>query len=122
MRENLKDAILEGTRAEAIKGILEKEEGISKRKAKFLAHQESSLLMSKFREERYKGIGITKYIWRTVKAPTGFKKGNVRPLHAKLDGTIQEWSNPPIAGVNGDKKNPGESYGCRCISIPLLKI
>jgi SPP1 gp7 family putative phage head morphogenesis protein len=39
--------------------------GVGQRKAKFLARQETALLMSKFHEQRYKEIGVTKYIWST---------------------------------------------------------
>lgn len=52
--------------------------------------------------------GIDSYIWRTQ------LDDRVRPLHRALEGTLQSLNNPPIAGVYGDRCNPGETIHCRC--------
>ncbi len=49
----------------------------------------------------------THYIWRTK------GDGKVRSRHAKFDGKIFAWDNPPEGGYH-----PGEDYGCRCIAEP----
>lgn len=50
----------------------------------------------------------THYIWRT----RGDSK--VRSSHAKRDGQIFSWDDPPEGG------HPGENYGCRCTAVPYL--
>lgn len=46
------------------------------------------------------------YIWRTR------KDGRVRPEHAKNEGLVFSWENPPPTG------HPGEDFGCRCSAEP----
>ncbi len=48
-----------------------------------------------------------KYIWRTS------GDGKVRSRHAKFDGQIFSWDNPPEGGYH-----PGEDYNCRCWAEP----
>lgn len=59
--------------------------------------------------------GIDKYVWWTQ------LDARVRPLHRKLQGTVQRFSKPPIAGPNGFRGNPGDAWGCRCMPAPLTK-
>lgn len=49
----------------------------------------------------------THYIWHTK------EDGKVRQSHAKRDGKIFAYSNPPKGG------HPGEAYGCRCWAEPV---
>lgn len=52
------------------------------------------------------GRATTHYIWRTR------GDGKARDSHAKNDGKIFAWDNPPPTG------HPGEDYGCRCTAEP----
>ena len=105
----------EGNRAEHLVRELEHDYNISFNKAKFLARQETSLLMSQFREERYKSCGITKYRWITA----GDER--VRPYHKRLNGKIFTWDNPPVVDEMGNRAAPGQPYGCRCLASPILE-
>lgn len=49
----------------------------------------------------------THYIWRTR------GDGKVRSRHAKFNGKVFSWNNPPEGGYH-----PGEDYGCRCWAEP----
>lgn len=94
--------------------------GVS-RKTKLNTLNESqieSIVQGIFRKEGYKAGDITvvkkavikrsgKYIWRTE------KDEKVRGSHAKRDGQIFDYSNPPVGG------NPGEDYNCRCWAEPV---
>lgn len=99
-------------------------------KAKFLAHQESRLLMAKFKEVRYTDAGIHEYIWRCVhrphdESPKKHTPGNVRYQHGKLDGQICRWDAPPITTNPGQptrRNNPGQDYNCRCFARPILRV
>jgi SPP1 gp7 family putative phage head morphogenesis protein len=88
---------------------------VSTTKAKFLARQETSLFMSKFRELRYSEAGVTRYKWRTS------GDGRVRDGHKKLNGKIFSYASPPIVDAQtGRRANPGQDFGCRCIDEPIL--
>ncbi len=115
LREKLQPYVMEGYRASSLEGMIAKEKGISKKKAKFLARQETKLLVSEYRKNRFQQMGVTRYIWRTV------LDGRERPLHKEHNGKIFSWSNPPIIDDRtGERGNPGEAYNCRCIAIPVL--
>lgn len=88
--------------------------GVTESKAKFLANQETSLLVAKYRKSTYTRAGITKYKWSTS------HDARVRPLHKDLDGQIFSFDNPPIVNKKGERKNPGEDFGCRCIPIAII--
>jgi len=104
-----------GFRAAAMERTISRKYQSSKTKARFLARQETSLLMSKVRETRYQDAGVFRYEWRTS------QDSRVRSRHADLNGKIFSWGNPPIVNEEGDRKNPGEDFECRCIAIPILE-
>lgn len=118
LRERVEKTATAGNRYESLIGTIQKSYGVSQNKAKFLARQETSLLMAKFKETRYREAGSEEYIWRCV---AGSPNHPVRPFHKKLDGTRQRWDSPPIIDKNGNRKHPGEDYGCRCTARPVVK-
>lgn len=99
------------------------------RKARFLAHQESRLLMAKFKETHYVAAGVPEYEWRCVhrphdENPKQHTPGNVRYSHGKLEGKIFRWDDPPIStnpGQPARRNNPGQDYYCRCFGRPVLR-
>lgn len=116
LRKKIEQGALAGFRAEALEGLIKAEWGVSRRKAAFLARQETSLLVSKFREERYKEAGIRQYRWETS------HDERVRHDHKELNGRVFSFDDPPITDrATGAKNNPGEDFNCRCLAIPLLK-
>lgn len=115
LREKIQDSALSGRRSSNLIGIIQQNYNVSKHKAKFLARQETSLLLSKFREVRYRDIGVTTYRWSTS------NDARVRADHKHLQGKVCEFSNPPIVDTqNGRRANPGEDFGCRCVAIPVF--
>lgn len=114
----LRDRVLintfEGNRAENLVSNLEHDFQVSYNKAKFLARQETSLLMSQYREDRYKSVGVQKYKWSTS------GDARVRPYHKRLNGQIFDWDNPPVVDNKGHRAHPGQDFGCRCIAIPII--
>lgn len=90
-------------------------------RAKFIARQETSLLMTKFKETRYVKAGVKEYKWGCV---AGTVNHPVRPAHRKLQGTIHSWDNPPVTTEPGQperKNNPGQDYNCRCFAMPIVR-
>jgi SPP1 gp7 family putative phage head morphogenesis protein len=105
-----------GGRADRLAKVIEASFGVSKRKAAFLAAQETSLAVSKYRQLRYESVGCPRYKWSTS------HDAIVRPDHAALDGKIFEWKNPPITNRStGARNNPGEDFGCRCRALPVIE-
>lgn len=115
----LRDRVLvntfKGNRAEGLVKTIEHDFGVSLNKAKFLARQETSLLMSQYREERYKSAGLPKYRWLT----SGDER--VRGYHKRLNGKIFTWDNPPVVDATGRRAHPGQDFGCRCIAAPIVE-
>jgi SPP1 gp7 family putative phage head morphogenesis protein len=121
LRESVQKAYFAGARRETlIKGI-QKSYDVTANKAKFLARQETNLLVSKYKESRYKDAGVNDYKWRCV---TGTKIHPVRPWHKALDRKNFSWNNPPVIsqpGLTVRRGNPGEDFNCRCVAIPIVK-
>ncbi len=118
LRGRIEKAATSGNRYESMVSTIQKSYGVSQRKAKFLARQETGILMAKFKETRYRDAGSEEYIWRCVH---GSPMHPVRPFHKMLDGTRQKWASPPIIDKNGNRKHPGCDYGCRCTARPIIK-
>jgi len=117
LREEVLSNYEQGYRASALEDVIQHRFNVSKSKARFLAQQETSILTSKVRELRYKDCGITEYIWKTS------SDSRVREDHKLLDGTLQEWDNPPITNrKTGVRNHPGEDFGpCRCLAKPVIR-
>ncbi len=118
LRKDIQKRSLAGLRYESMVKVIEKSYGVSQRKAKFLARQETSLMMTKFKQTRYEDAGVNEYKWGCV---VGSPNHPVRPMHKALEGKIYRWDNPPIVDEQGNRKNPGQDYNCRCFAIPLVK-
>ena len=78
--------------------------------------------MTKYKQVRYQSAGVNQYKWKCV---VGSPNHPVRPMHAELGkrsdkGELFTWDNPPIVDSKGDRKNPGQDFGCRCVAIPVV--
>jgi SPP1 gp7 family putative phage head morphogenesis protein len=109
-----------------LKKYIENEWEVSSNKAKFLARQETSLFLSKFRREQSKKAGIRKYQWSTSNdervRPKGGNKNTPGNNHRMLHGKIFFYGDPPIVDTKtGRKAEPGEDFNCRCIAKPVLE-
>lgn len=118
MRAQVEKSASLGLRREDLAKMIVKKYEVSHSKAKFLAKQETSLLMAKFKEVRYQDAGVNEYKWTTV---IGSPKHPVRPAHKKLAGKIFRFDDPPVSSENGARNNPGQDYGCRCTAIPIVR-
>lgn len=118
LRKTVEARAFSGMRYETLVGTIQKSYGVSQSKAKFLARQETNLMLTKFKEVRYQAAGVHEYIWGCV---AGSKSHPVRPLHKKLEGKKFRWDDPPITDEKGNRNNPGEDYGCRCFAKPIVK-
>jgi len=118
LRTQIQESAFSGNRVESMVKTIQKSYDVSHNKAKFLARQETSILMAKFKASRYEDAGINEYKWGCV---AGSPNHPVRPMHEKLKGKICRFDDPPIVNEKGDRKNPGEDYGCRCFARPIVR-
>lgn len=114
LRSDIQKSVMHGNRFESAISSIKKSYGVTERKAKFLARQETKLLTTKLKEVRYVYAGVTKYKWRSV---TGTPLHPVRPMHKALNersnkGEIFDFRNPPVDDPNGSRHNPGANYNC----------
>lgn len=106
-------------RTDRLAKIIEAEFGVTRRKAEFLADQETGLLVSKYRAAKYGQLGITEYIWSTS------RDSRVRPTHARLEGKRFAFATGAIVTEPGQPArycNPGEDYRCRCVPRPIINL
>lgn len=118
LRRKVKKNTLKGLRYDNIVEIIQKSYGVSKSKASFLARQETNLMVAKMKEIRYAEAGVDEYIWKNV---IGSPAHPVRDSHKKLNNKKYKFTDPPAVNEKGDRKNPGEDYGCRCTAHPIVK-
>lgn len=129
LRKDMQQSVFTGNRYETAIKTIQKSYGVSADKAKFLARQETGLLMAKFKQVRYQDAGITKFKWTCV---TGTSAHPVRPSHKICDGKTFSWNDSNELDKNGlvkpggvskpaGGKNPGEDYNCRCYAKPIVE-
>lgn len=128
LRQKVYKNVEEGFRATHLIPIIQAEKQVSYNKAKFIAKQETSLLVSKYREARYTQAGLRRYKWLTSEDSRvrpdleARKTGHTSNNHRILNGRIFSWDEPPIVdSATGRRCNPGEDYGCRCVAAPIVE-
>lgn len=115
LREGLQEVVSKGYRIDKVAEFINKQKKVGMDKARFLARNETKLLVSEYTKNRYKSEGITEYRWSTV------MDGRERESHAKLNGKLCSWDEPPIIDVHtGERGHPGTAYNCRCTAIPVI--
>lgn len=89
--------------------------GVTKSRAAFLARDQVGKLQGELTQHRQQGAGIKEYTWSTS------KDERVRHGHQVLEGTVQQWSKPPIVDRRtGRRAHPGRDFQCRCQPIPTI--
>lgn len=116
LREAIEANAMEGYRFDKLTEVIRHRYGVTANKANFLARQETSLFMSKYRKERFAQAGVRRYRWSTA------HDERVRDSHRHLNGRIFSYDDPPITDRHtGAKNNPGEDFNCRCVDEPILE-
>ena len=82
-----------------------------------LSEHAAALLLSEYRREQAKRLGLSSYIWRTM------RDHRVRHDHRLLDGKQFRWDSPPITNQStGERHAPGEDINCRCVPLNLIPV
>lgn len=111
LRERIKQNVIDGNRYETLIEEVRTTYGVSERKAKFLARQETKLMVTAFKVSRYKDSGSLGYIWKNV---IGSPSHPVRDSHKILNNQFFTWDNPPVTNDKGQRNHPGQDFNCRC--------
>jgi SPP1 gp7 family putative phage head morphogenesis protein len=129
LRASVRENVFSGYRKENLIKRIQQNYGVSENKAKFLARQETNLLMAQFKQSRYESAGSTGYRWGCVKMPheptpnSPYIPKHVRYAHGILEGKYFKWSDPPITTKPGEKQrrnHPMQDYNCQCYAIPVF--
>nr|DAJ74728.1 MAG TPA: Minor capsid component [Caudoviricetes sp.] len=116
MRRKIQELVLSGQRRDAVQKMIEQEYGIMSRKAKFLARNETSIMLAEYKKVTYQEMGFDRFIWSTI------MDGKERQLHKDLNGKVFSYDNLPIIDERtGQTGLPGQTYNCRCTQIPTTK-
>ncbi len=106
---DIERGLQQGQRFEDVAKTIQKSFGITHRRAKLIARDQTSKLNASLTKLRQQEIGVEEYEWQT----SGDER--VRPTHRANDGKIFRWDSPPrITG------HPGHDVNCRCVAIPVL--
>lgn len=113
MRQRVQELVLKGYRTDTIEKMLQREFNIMSDKVKFLAQQETSIMLAEYKRVTYQEMGFDKFIWRTI------IDGRERPRHHELNGQIFRYDNPPYVDAGKTRTGlPGQDFGCRCEAVP----
>ena len=107
------EGVTTGKRANSLEKGIRSAQGITMRRAKFIASDQVNKLSGAINSERQKSLGVSGYIWRNSRDervrgnPSGIYP-KTKHNHWSREGKFYEWNNPPAGG------HPSFDYGCRC--------
>ena len=128
LRQDVQENAEAGYRFDSLIDLVKNRKNVSDSKAKFLARQETSLFMSKYRAQRFMAAGVHSYEWSTSHDARVRPEESLTPaqsLHAGnhriLNGQVFTYERKAPAKYMsvGMPCNPGEDFSCRCVDIPI---
>ena len=125
LRKQVQHNVVQGFRAKEMVTAIQAEYGVSRRKAEFLARNETMLMTSTYKQAVYEEAGLKRYQWSTS------QDRRTRDTHKAMQGKICRWDDPTVywngrewvkrANIGGVELNPGKDFQCRCVPIPILE-
>lgn len=106
---DIERGLQQGLRFTDISREIQKSYGITHRRAKLIARDQTTKLNASLTKLRQQEVGVEEYIWQT----SGDER--VRPTHRANDGKKFRWDSPPAK-----TGHPGHDVNCRCIARPVL--
>lgn len=105
-----------GTGTAQIFEAVQKIDGMTQKRAKVIADDQTRKVTAAMNEARMKSAGVTQYRW----IHSGRTEG-ARELHLEYDGQIFSYDDPPIIDeATGERGGPGVLINCSCVCQPLL--
>lgn len=90
--------------------------GITERRAKNIAIDQTHKMYQGLNTGRMKAVGVKSFEW--VHSGGG---QHPRPMHIAMSGRIYSFNNLPIIEEDGERGIPGQAVNCRCTMIPVVK-
>ena len=96
---------------------LEKYEGITKRRAKIIASDQTKKVYNGLNKGRMQKLGVDKYEWLHTGGAS-----HPREEHIAMSGQIFSLSNPPVIdSKTGQTGKPGDLINCSCRMLPVIE-
>jgi SPP1 gp7 family putative phage head morphogenesis protein len=109
--------ITTGKGLEDIVPALEKYEGVTLRRARNIALDQTRKAYNNVNKGRMQAIGVKKFQW--VHSGGG---QHPRELHLELDGNVYSFDELPIIDERtGERGIPGQAINCKCTMIPVIE-
>lgn len=109
-------SITTGNGLQDLQPFLEEQEGMTKRRAKNIALDQTRKSYQSINAGRMKAAGIKKFIW--IHSGGGQKP---RPDHVAMDGNTYSYDDLPVIDERtGERGIPGQAPNCRCTARPVL--
>lgn len=103
--------------AEIFEGIRHYD-GLTEKRAKLIAVDQTRKITAAMNVERAKSVGMRKFEW--VHSGGG---ADPRKLHLRYDGQVFDYDNPPVIDERtGERGFPGQLINCRCVMVPVLEL
>lgn len=102
---------MQGARATSMIKEIQKTYGVTTKRARVIARDQTSKLNAALTQKRQENLGIEEYVWRTA------EDGRVRDTHRANNGKTFRWDSPPAA-----TGHPGHDIQCRCVAQPIIKL
>nr|WP_304956407.1 minor capsid protein [uncultured Acetatifactor sp.] len=116
--DKMKDIVLDGfnrgRRTTDIAKDIQLAYGVSRKKARFIARDQTAKLNGQIQRAQQMDAGIKEYIW----SDSGDER--VRSSHRRLNGQKFSWEGDGPETDNGRCCHPGQDFNCRCIARPVF--
>lgn len=106
------ESLIMGLRSEETAKRLHALGAMTERRARVIAHTETSKAYTALTQTRAQSVGSEGYIWRTG------RDGAVRPSHRAMEGKFVKWTEPPT--LDKMTGHAGEFPNCRCHPEPVI--
>ncbi len=114
-------SITTGNGLEDLVPFMEKQKGITKRRASLIARDQTRKAYNGLNAGRMEAIGLKKYEWL-------HSAGDIepRPLHLPLSGNIFSFDDPPViqyakGSLPEVRGKPGDLINCSCKMVPIIE-
>lgn len=95
---------------------LQKHKGITLRRARMIAQDQTKKSFSALSKARMEKIGVTSYEWLHTSGSR-----HPRKLHIAMSGNVYKYSDPPVIDEKtGERGIPGQAINCACRMRPIL--
>lgn len=114
----LRSASTGGNGAQEIFERIRHYDGLTEKRAKLIAVDQTRKITTAMNVERAKSVGMKRWEW--VHSGGG---SDPRKLHLQYDGQIFDYDKPPIIDERtGERGFPGQLINCKCVMAPVLEL